>query len=129
MSTRRASLASRYHGHLCPGPRRHVRELERHVAAADKENPRGEDVELEELIARRQVLAARELEVSRLGPGRYMYVPGFEYIAVDGDGGGANEVGATMESPGRGRPPRPRGAHRGAGRRRRACADGRRMRA
>ena len=50
-----------YHGHLCPGPRRHVRELERHVAAADKENPRGEGVELEELIAGRQVLAAREL--------------------------------------------------------------------
>jgi hypothetical protein len=96
------------------GLRGHVGELERDEAAPDEDDPRRQRVEIEELVAGRDVLGARKPERLRDRAGRDQDAAGDETVVADVDRRRPHEPGASVE----GRDARLRVALLGGGRRR-----------
>src|SRR2546422_1711797 len=68
---------------LSTGARGNVSELERDVAAADKNDPCRQVGELQKLIARYQVFGAGDRQGRRPRAGRHHDVPGLQHIVAD----------------------------------------------
>jgi hypothetical protein len=60
--------------------RRYMRKLKRDISASDKENPPREFIQLQELIACRKVLSARNPQICRYLPGRDNDVPSLQRL-------------------------------------------------
>jgi hypothetical protein len=74
-----------------------MRKLEGDIPASDKENPPGEFVQLQELIACREVLSAGNLQIRRHLPGRNNDVPSLQYLFPRLYGSRTDEACPTME--------------------------------
>src|SRR5713226_5501708 len=82
---------------LRSGTRCHVRKLEGNIPASDEQHSLRKFIKLEELVARRKMLFAGNLQARRSLPGRNHHIAALQNLLAHLNCGWADETSATME--------------------------------